>query len=238
MSRQRVALWAFLVAIGGVAVLASIQYASASRHSREIEPTQDGLLITSRDRLAVCAQGIDGVTLRPDDARAHLSTAFSALANDPAWGGGGFDRAPAVVEAGCPEPPVILRPGVQAERNRRRIPGSLLTDAPSRFLVFVFVSSQSLIDRTFLGDPAFARTEIEQIYCFGASGPSSCLAVTKGLYLTAEEFRDRTELSVALGNAIGLPCTPCRVLPPSGGAEAKPIAPSTPGGIPSPGTRP
>jgi hypothetical protein len=214
-----------LATIGCIAMLLAPWSANASPQFEDLRLTQDGLLISSRDRLAICAQGIDGVTLDPDDVQVRIGATLVMLSKDPMWTAAGFDKALPLVEAGCPELAVILRPGVQAERNRRRIPGSLLTDTPSKFLVFVFVASPPLIERTFLGDPPYFRIEIEQLACVGGPGASPCVAVTHGLYLNPEEFQDPRALADALGHAIGLPCAPCKVPPSPGGPQAKPIGP-------------
>lgn len=223
-----------LALIAAAAVLISQKSPSIALGDDQVQLTQDGLLISSRDRLAVCVQGIQNVSIDGPEAEGRLAAALAELANDPIWSAAGFARAAPEAAVGCPEPPVLLRDGVVAQPNFRQVPGSILAESPSKFLVFLFVAPPAFIESMFIDGPAssptspsppYFRLEHEQLHCFGGSRTGPCVVVTSGLYLTPDEFRDHDTLVVAMGNAIGLPCPPCRVPSAPSDHVSKPISP-------------
>jgi hypothetical protein len=137
---------AFLLAIALVAAGAAgaVVAARGQGGPEEPEPLRPGALVSpNRDRLRICVQVVR-VAVDQGRAREAVEAALRETAKHPSWRSGGLDVAPPVVDSGCPQEPVVLKPGVvfQGPKSLEGFDiaywGSVVEE-PSHYRLFVFI---------------------------------------------------------------------------------------------------
>lgn len=204
-----ITLLAGVAAVAGIVGLATVATARMQvAPAGQQRGVSGGLLLSrTRDRLALCTQPVSGARATAAQARTAVA---GALATTPEVA----RLAPgAVVEAGCPTTPYLLRPGARAPVGRPSgDPTMTRVDQPSKYRVFVFVLPQPEIDRLF-GRTSLRRVA-EEYLCEG----DSCAEVTTGVYLSDAELQNGQLIRTRLEEALG----PRPIGPPKGAAAATP----------------
>lgn len=158
----------------------------------------DGLLASSRERLAVCIQAAEGADLDISVARRAVEDALARIARGPEWAAAGLDVAPPAVAVGCPSAPFLLTSGRPSTGKPAGDPELQEVKEASEYRVFLFVLPPPVIDDLF--PDGTVRVEPQEFLC----DRGTCAEVTTGLYLTPGEVNDPETLSQWLARALGL----------------------------------
>jgi hypothetical protein len=205
-ARRRLLLWLTLVILGLVAAIVSLIVTRQSPPGH-VELSGGGLLVASRDRLAICIKPVAGASVNSARARSAVEDALQELARDPRWSQAAYAKTPPAVDVNCSEEPAIFAPTVtvttgSAQSSRLHV-GRRDVTAPSKYLTIVFVLPDDLMERYFFGLTAseFAkyRNESEELVCEG----HVCIEVTRGLYLLSHEIIDPPLVLSALRKVLG-----------------------------------
>jgi hypothetical protein len=85
--------------------------ASVARSHQELQVSTSPLGVGSRDRLAICSQPAEGLTLDRDEAVAAGRAAFAELEKNPSWTAyAPYTVGGPVIDIGCPTVPAMFRP--------------------------------------------------------------------------------------------------------------------------------
>lgn len=224
-SRARLLFWLALVTIGLAAILANftLRQSSPSR----VEFSGDALLITSRERLAICIKPVAGALVDTAHARSIVESVLQELGQSSRWQQTAYTKAVPVVETVCNERPSVLDPnvtvteGVDISIRQREDPP--MSQALSKYRVIIFVMPENMMERYFVGlterRQAILRREAEEVYCEG----HVCFEVTTGLYLTPIEIIDRPLVYTALEVTLGLADVTDRLTPSAKGTLSIPV---------------
>jgi hypothetical protein len=214
---------AFLLAIALVAAGAAgaVVAARGQGGPEEPEPLRPGALVSpNRDRLRICVQVVR-VAVDQGRAREAVEAALRETAKHPSWRSGGLDVAPPVVDSGCPQEPVVLKPGVvfQGPKSLEGFDiaywGSVVEE-PSPYRLFVFIVPREELAAHVIGWEDF-RTFIQEGLCETTPYEKNCAQVTTGLYLLPEEVGNAAFVRAWLEKALGLePLVPQTPMPPPG----------------------
>jgi len=190
-----------IVAIGAIILVG----ASVARSKQESQIGTTPLGVGSRDRLAICIQPAEGLTLGRDEAVAAAQAAFTELEKNPNWA----VYAPYAVggpriDMDCPGQPSLFRPILgQYPPNRpihiRETVAATAVDTPSPYRAFIVVMPDRRLSEVLVGELR-GRRSTEETVC----GDSGCAEVTVGMYVSRSEFVDSSALSNALAIALGM----------------------------------
>jgi hypothetical protein len=151
MTRPFVLVGCLAAAVMVVAILYTLaESESPGKSPGSGNEAADGLLATNRDRLRICVDDVDaGVSESEAKARVEIAM-IEVRENASRWEKFGFGAHDPRVDAGCPSPPLLLQPGVEAfdrgpgrglETSQRRV-----VDEPSQYRVFLFVVPGEVLD--------------------------------------------------------------------------------------------
>lgn len=155
-----------------------------------------GLLTTNRSALRVC---VDNGTDQTGPVAGHAENVrrgLDRLKGHARFTTSGYDRAPVVVDAGCPANGALQASG-QPHLKNGGSPVSYAVAVPSQYRVMVFVTTSAEISRMF-GTARFPMSTQEEL-CFDRD----CFEVTTALYVTRDQL-GTTALDGGLRKALGL----------------------------------
>jgi hypothetical protein len=196
-SRLRLLFWLVLAILGFVGMVASSMIIRPSsvnlgHSSSQVRMSRDALLITSRERLAICVKAVAGASIDSTRARHVVESVLVELSQSARWSRTAYAKAPPVVDVDCAERPSILDPGVVVSmigndairlRDQPKTP-----DLFSKYRLIIYVVPESVIQHYFFGmSRSFdvrSRREGEEFMCTD----HVCSEVTTGIYLTENEM--------------------------------------------------
>ena len=209
VANRRRARWFLLVVLGALLPLFLWSRSGDALEDGRAPFRPDGLKAASRDRLALCVQGIDGATVDGETAIASVRTALQRAQRQPAWSILKISDGPAVVAYGCPLPPVLEPSGpvvsfMVHDLTSRRV------DVASAYRVFLFVMREADVQRAFGTDTLYSRAANEEMLCAPAQTVTGerCQSVTTGVYLTQGELNDPAALEYAILRGLELTSIP------------------------------
>jgi hypothetical protein len=197
----RPALVAQMVAILAIVLIG----ASVARSKQESQIGTTPLGVGTRDRLAICIQPAEGLTLGKDEAASAVQAAFPEVEMNPGWA----VYAPYAVggpqiDLGCPTVPAFFRPTDNSypPSSPTSRPGRLaatVVQSPGPYRTYVIVLPDARLSAVLVSD-LLGRRSAEEDMCGGAS----CAEVTSGIYISESEFRNPSRLAAALVVGLGI----------------------------------
>ncbi|MCC7370414.1 MAG: hypothetical protein IT306_18460 [Chloroflexi bacterium] len=157
--------------------------------------------VASRTQFGICISDRTG-TLSADQKQDQLLAALAEVeAAYPEWAARRLTPAPLLLGLECPLDSPILRPGI--DRSNIGVAGeSGPSDRISPFRLFVFIVSPETIQSLFVWPSITTHVAGQEAMC--EPGRHVCETVSKGLYVTPEEYADKDRLSRGLIRALGL----------------------------------
>jgi hypothetical protein len=189
-----------------VAVVALVLIgASAVRSNQEQQIGTTPLGVGTRDRLAICVQAAEGLTLERDEAIAAAQAAFAELEKSPGWAVyAPFAIGGPQIDLGCPSQPALFRPILgqyppARPTNFRETVAATVVDTPSPYRAFIVVMPDQRLSEVLVPELR-GRRSTEETVC----PDSNCAEVTVGIYISHSEFIDPARLGSALAIALGI----------------------------------
>jgi hypothetical protein len=159
-------------------------------------------LVASRTQLGICVRDMTG-SVSDDELQRHVVASIVMLSDAyPLWTSYRFTPATLLLGLGCPGESPLLLPGV--ERSDVAMEQAVVPrrDLASPFSVFIYVVSPGEVRHLFADGDITSRTYRQEVL---RDSPDSHVAfvVSRGLYVTMDEFRDKAILSTGLAKAMG-----------------------------------
>jgi hypothetical protein len=175
--------------------------ATASVPGRTPDKVQGSVLTASgRTSLGICVEDTTGAFAESGQIVGALTESIADLQKSPKWSATSQTGDPPVVATSCPLPPSAQSQGIR--NNRGKVTASVSpSSVASPFNIFVFVIAPEVVQRDFVGDSPNARILSQETLC--NSGDSPCFVVSYGIYLTPNEFRDRSLREQLFSRAVG-----------------------------------
>lgn len=190
-------------ALGGMAALGQPMLPPGVHPEVTADP-HNPLLVSSRNRLAICVDGVGSAAAAVPDARQRVQQALSeVMARNPTWtrllpsaGTGAL-----VIDTDCPGKPYLLQSGVVWEDGVPITGTGQVVQQPSPYMVHVYLLPPEELKRVIRGQHD-VRTAAQELFCPGKGAP--CMEVTTGVYPSAAEGGNQTLLRQWLGRGLGL----------------------------------
>lgn len=187
--------------VGGIRIAVSL---TPSPTPIDASPDRIGgpYLVPSRTQLGICISDTTG-SLSNDQKQDYLLAALAEIQTAyPQWAAARLTPAPLLLGLDCPIASPILSPSVNAS-NIGGAEGSVApSDRVSPFRAFIFVVSPDTIQRLFSDSLITSHTHEQEAVC--NPGSDVCAVVSKGLYVTADEFADKSKLSSGLARVLSI----------------------------------
>lgn len=189
------------VAIVGIVLIG----ASVARSKQDPHVGTTPLGVGSRDRLAICIQPAEGLTLDPGDAIAAARAAFAELEKSPGWSPyAPYAVGGPAIDMGCPGLPALFRPILgqyppSHPTNFRETVAATVVETPSPYRAFVIVMPDHRLSEVLVPELR-GRRSTEETMC----PDNNCVEVSVGIYISHSELLDPARLSSALAVSLGI----------------------------------